>query len=112
MRLRQRRIGTGRSGVNRKAIGGAVIAGVLVVGGVSGLQLASAGEQAKAAEIVVIEGQNFDIAGCEKLEVNGGAVNCDGEQLAPEQEVAQLVAQRIDADRPRGTEVDEGDVHA
>ena len=80
MRLRQRRrIGAGRTGVNRKAIGAAVIAGVLVAGGVTGLQLASAGEQAQASEIVVVDGQNFDIAGCEKLEINAGTVVCDGE---------------------------------
>lgn len=81
MRLRQRR-GTG---VNRKAIGAAVIAGVLVVGGVTGLQFASAGEATKAADIVVVDGQNFDVAGCEALEINVGAVICDGEELAPEQ---------------------------
>ena len=93
MGLRQRRrIGTGRTGVNRKAIGAAVIAGVLVVGGVSGLRLASAGEQAKASEIVVVDGQNFDIAGCEKLEINAGAVVCDGEPLAPEQEIGAAEA--------------------
>ncbi|MEU4219300.1 hypothetical protein AB0F10_28515, partial [Actinoplanes sp. NPDC026623] len=93
MRLRQRRRTGGRStGVNRKAIGGAVIAGVLVVGGVTGLQFASAGEQAKAAEIVVVDGQNFDIAGCEKLEINAGAVICDGEQLAPEQQMGAAEA--------------------
>ncbi|PRY33128.1 hypothetical protein [Pseudosporangium ferrugineum] len=83
MRLRQRR-GTG---VNRKAIGAAVFAGVLVAGGITGLQFASAGEQTKAAEIVVVDGQNFDIAGCEKLEIDAGAVICDGEKLQPEQQM-------------------------
>lgn len=85
MRLRQRR-GTG---INRKAIGAAVFAGVLVVGGVTGLQFASAGEAQRnnAAEIVVVDGQNFDIAGCEQLEINVGAVICDGQELEPEQDL-------------------------
>jgi hypothetical protein len=80
----RRRQGRGRgTGVNRKVVGAAVFAGVLAVGGVTGLQLASAGEQTKAADIVAVDGQNFDVSGCEALEINAGAVVCDGEELQP-----------------------------
>src|SRR5687767_5649204 len=82
MRLRTRR-GTG---TNRKAIGAAVIAGVLGVGGLTGVRFASAGENTKADGIVVVDGQNFDVSQCAELEINGGEVICDGEPLAPVEE--------------------------
>ena len=82
MRLRQRR-GTG---VNRKAIGAAVFAGVLTLGGLAGVQLASAGTTTEAADVIVVDGQNFDVSQCKKLEINAGAVVCDGAKLAPQQD--------------------------
>src|ERR687893_2935698 len=73
---------------NRKAIGATVIAGVLVAGGITGVQHASAGENAaKVGDVVVVDGQQFNIADCDELEINGGTVICDGEELAPEEEL-------------------------
>ena len=68
MRTRQRR----GIGGNRKAIGAAVFAGVLAVGGLTGVQFASAGENTKADGIVVVDGQQFDVSQCAELEINGG----------------------------------------
>ena len=51
--------------VNRKAIGATVIAGVLVAGGITGVQFASASENTpKAADVVVVDGQQFNVADC------------------------------------------------
>jgi len=79
------RAGRGTQGNRRKAIGAVVIGGVLVAAGLTGVQLASASTTPTAADIVTVDGQQFDVSQCEKLEVNGGEVICDGEQLAPEQ---------------------------
>src|SRR5690349_12433484 len=79
MRLRQRR-GTG---TNRKAIGAVVVAGVLVAGGLTGVQFANASTTStKAADIIVVDGQKFDVSRCTQLEVNGKDVLCDGKKLA------------------------------
>jgi hypothetical protein len=70
MTLRQRR-GTG---VNRKAIAATVFAGVLVAGGITGDRFADAGTVAEAADVIVVDGQNFDISPCRKVDINGGEV--------------------------------------
>nr|MDT0659919.1 hypothetical protein [Micromonospora sp. DSM 115978] len=78
--MRQRR---GATGNNRRIIGAAVIAGVLGLAAVGGVQLASAGENAQAGGLVVVDGQRFDVSGCAELEINAGIVLCDGVELAP-----------------------------
>jgi colicin import membrane protein len=79
MRPRQRR----NIGTNRKAIGAALIAGVLVVGGVTGVRFANASTNTEAAGVIVVDGQQFDVGDCEELEVNAGDVVCDGTKLEP-----------------------------
>jgi hypothetical protein len=79
MRLRQRR----STGHNRRAIGAAAIAGVLILAGATGMQFASAGVTGTATDIVVVDGEEFDVAGCDDLQINEGSVICDGEVLAP-----------------------------
>src|SRR4051794_27441246 len=79
MRLRQRR----STGTNRRAVGAVVIAGVLVAGGVTGVQFANASTTTKAADIIVVDKQKFDVSNCTALEVDGKNVLCDGKALAP-----------------------------
>ena len=67
----------------RKTVGAVIVAGVLVATGITGVQLASAGTEAKAADLVSVDGQQFDVSQCTELQVNAGSVVCDGEELAP-----------------------------
>src|SRR4029079_4175437 len=70
----------------RKAIGAVVVGGVLVAAGLAGVQFANASTTPKAADVITVEGQQFDVSQCEALEINAGEVVCDGEKLAPQQE--------------------------
>lgn len=70
----------------RKVIGAVVVSGVLVAAGIAGVQLASASTTPKAADVVTVDGQQFDVSQCAELEINGGQVICDGEALAPQEE--------------------------
>jgi hypothetical protein len=96
MRLRKRR-GTGG---NRKAIGAAVIVGVLVVAGATGVQFASASENSRgsAAGLVEVDGQRFDVSQCRELQIDGGTVICDGEELDPVQDMGAAEAAQLSAD--------------
>jgi hypothetical protein len=94
MRLRQRR-STGR---NRRAIGAAAIAGVLVLAGATGMQFASAGViGSSSSDIVVVDGEEFDVAGCDDLQINDGSVICDGEALAPVDDLGAAEAAELGA---------------
>jgi len=73
-------------GNRRKTIGAVVVGGVLVAAGLTGVQFASAGTTPKAADIVTVDGQQFDVSQCAQLEIAGGDVVCDGEKLAPAEE--------------------------
>src|SRR4051812_40994617 len=81
MRLRAYRSIQGR---RRKAIGAVIVGGVLVAAGFTGVQFASASTTTKAANIVTVDGQQFDVSKCGELDINGGAVLCDGAQLTPQ----------------------------
>jgi hypothetical protein len=70
----------------RKVLGAVVVGGVLAAAGLAGVQLASASTTPKAADVVTVDGRQFDIANCAELEINGADVICDGEKLAPQQE--------------------------
>jgi len=74
----------------RKAIGAVVVGGVLVAAGLAGVQLASASTTPKAADVITVEGQQFDVSQCTKLEIKAADVLCDGEKLAPELDYAPL----------------------
>ena len=76
----------GTQGNHRKTIGAVVVGGVLVAAGLTGVQFASASTTPKAADLISVDGLQFDISQCQKLEINGPDVLCDGEKLAPEQE--------------------------
>jgi hypothetical protein len=65
----------------RKVIGAVVVSGALIAAGISGVQLASASTTTKAANIISVDGQQFDVSQCQELQINGGQVLCDGEQL-------------------------------
>ena len=71
-------------GRRRKAIGAVIVGGVLVAAGFTGVQFASASTTTKAANIVTVDGQQFDVSNCGELDINGGAVLCDGAQLTPQ----------------------------
>ena len=86
----------------RKTIGAVAVAGVLLATGLTGVQLASAGTEAKAAEVINVDGQQFDVSQCGELAINAGAVVCDGEELAPIEEqdagdAAAAAAQALEA---------------
>ncbi|MEH1122985.1 hypothetical protein [Micromonospora sp. CPCC 206061] len=86
MGLRAYRRSQGIQGHRRKVIGAVVVSGVLVAAGIGGVQLASATTTPKAADLITVNGQQFDVSQCEQLEINGEEVICDGAELAPEQE--------------------------
>src|SRR5690242_3289484 len=88
MRPRTYRRRNDGSGNRRKTIGAVVVAGVVVAMGVTGLQLASASTDPKAVNLVSVDGQQFDVSKCADVQVNGGAVVCDGEPLAPVEQQA------------------------
>src|SRR5690242_13998098 len=69
----------------RKAIYAVVVSGVLVAAGLAGVQFANASTTPKAAGLVSVDGQQFDVSKCAALEINGGDVVCDGKKLAPQQ---------------------------
>src|SRR3954468_14387654 len=70
----------------RKAIGAFAVSGVLVAAGLAGVQLASASTTPKAADVITVEGQQFDVSQCKALEIAGQDVLCDGKKLAPQRE--------------------------
>jgi hypothetical protein len=86
MGLRVYRRSQGIQGNRRKAIGALVVVSVLVAAGLTGVQLASATTTSTAPNVIVVNGQQFNVSGCAQLEINGDKVICDGEQLAPEQD--------------------------
>src|SRR3712207_4507954 len=73
----------------RRTIGAVAVAGVVAAMGVAGVQLASAStEKTNAAGVVTVDGRQFDVSTCQKLDIAAGAVVCDGEELAPIEEQA------------------------
>jgi hypothetical protein len=98
----RRRAYRGTQNNRRKTVGAVVVAGVLVAGGLAGVQIASASTNTEAGNLVTVDGQQFDVSACAKLEINGGAVICDGKELQPvqsqdAQDAALASAQALDA---------------
>jgi len=70
----------------RKAIGAFVVSGVLVAAGLAGVQFANASTTPKAADVITVQGQQFDVSQCKALEISGQEVLCDGKKLDPQQQ--------------------------
>jgi colicin import membrane protein len=73
------------------------MAGVLIVAGATGMRFASAGVTGTATDIVVVDGEEFDVAGCDDLQINEGSVICDGEVLAPVDDLGAAEAAELGA---------------
>src|SRR4051812_32328062 len=84
--MRSRAYRRNQSPNRRKVLGAVVVGGVLAAAGLAGVQLANASTTPKAADVITVEGQQFDVSQCKALEIKAADVLCDGKKLAPQQE--------------------------